>query len=66
MEKFYGWKGLLVEPDLNQYKKLSVNRPKINLSNKLIYKENKTILFELNGELSRVNLKNDNKKKILN
>lgn len=50
---------MLVEPDPNQYKKLSVNRPKANLSNKLIYKENKTLYFKLNGELSRINLNNN-------
>ena len=59
LEKYYGWKGLLVEPDSEQFKKLKIHRPNSILSNELIYDKNDSLNFLKNGELSKV-VSNDN------
>lgn len=54
LEKYFNWKGILVEPDPNQYKKLKVMRPRTITSNRLIYNGNIKLNFLKNGELSKV------------
>ena len=54
LEHYFGWSGLLVEPDPIQYEKLQKNRPKTSLSNKLIYDEITKLNFLKKGELSQI------------
>ena len=54
LEHYFNWKGLLVEPDPDQFKKLRINRPYSSLSNNLIYDKDVNLNFLKNGELSKV------------
>ena len=54
LEEYFGWKGILVEPDPEQFKKLKNLRPRAITSNKLIYDKNIKLNFLVNGELSKV------------
>lgn len=54
LEEYFGWKGILVEPDPKQFKKLKILRTKAITSNKLIYDKSIKLNFLKNGELSKV------------
>ena len=54
LEKNYNWRGIVVEPDPDQFKKLKINRPKTKISNKLISNNNQLVNFVKNGELSKI------------
>jgi FkbM family methyltransferase len=54
LEKNYYWSGIIVEPDPEQFKKLKFHRPKMILSNSLVYNKVKEIKFFKNGELSKI------------
>ncbi len=62
LENNYKWRGIVVEPDPDQFKKLKINRPKTKVSNKLIYSNNKFVNFIINGELSRITKNNKSSK----
>ena len=63
LEKYFNWKGILVEPDPEQYKKLKIMRPQSKTSNKLIYDKNIRLNFLKNKELSKVVKSSENKYK---
>lgn len=65
LENYYNWRGILVEPDPEQFKILKKNRPKAKLANKLIYENQKNLPFHINGELSKIVEKKINSKNIL-
>ncbi len=54
LEEYFGWKGILVEPDPEQFKKLKILRTRAITSNKLIYDKKTNLNFLKNGELSKV------------
>lgn len=54
LEKYHGWKGILVEPDPGQFKKLKIHRPNAILSREVINERNEEVKFSLNGELSSI------------
>jgi FkbM family methyltransferase len=54
LEEYFGWKGILVEPDPEQFKKLKILRTRAITSNKLIYDTNTNLNFLRDGELSKV------------
>jgi len=65
LEKYHDWKGILVEPDPVNFKKLKKNRNNAILVNKLVYEKNTTLPFLVNGELSQIYFtKEKNNKKI--
>ena len=63
IEKYYGWKGILVEPNPDLFKKLLLNRPNMILSNKIIYDKSNFFYFKIEGELSRIVKENEIKNK---
>lgn len=65
LEKNFNWKGIIVEPDTDQFKKLKSHRSKMTLSNKLIFNKSKTVNFIKDGELSKITSKISSKNKII-
>ena len=53
LEEYFGWKGILVEPDPEQFKKLKNLRPRAITSN-IEHDKNIKLNFLVNGELSKV------------
>lgn len=64
LEKYHGWKGIIVEPDPVNFKKLKKNRNNAILLNKLVYEKNTTLPFLVNGELSQIYFTKEKNKKI--
>ena len=65
LEKNFNWKGIIVEPDIDQFRKLKSYRSKMTLSNKLIFDKNKTVNFIKDGELSKITNNISSKNKII-
>ena len=65
LEKYHNWKGILVEPDPLQFRKLKKNRKKSISLNELVYDKNTTLPFSINGELSKINFTREKNKKTI-